>query len=208
MGGLTYMSDHTMVITIPFSMFSDETEDVKVLETFNCVFKDAYKVFLKGQPKALGTAQIFIGLLSISFGLLLYQYDIGSLLSTLPSMLFIVSGTLSYSAGSAPNMLVMKTSFVMNILSFFWSIAALVLTIINVPCTRQSDSNCETIRNMIRGIQIMNAALLVLEVVIDVVLLHWESKAVFRPHFNVLPVIYLKQDVAERSTAHPSSSSK
>lgn len=50
----TFQSDECMVITIPLGSLRDAQEGQLMPEKFHCVFKDVYKVFLKGQPKALG----------------------------------------------------------------------------------------------------------------------------------------------------------
>lgn len=43
-----------MVITIPLGKLRNVGEGQLMPEKFTCVFKDAYKVFLKGRPKELG----------------------------------------------------------------------------------------------------------------------------------------------------------
>ncbi|XP_066570712.1 membrane-spanning 4-domains subfamily A member 4D [Amia ocellicauda] len=197
---LTFISDDTMVITIP--LLNNAQEGEMMPEKFHCVFKDAYKVFLKGQPKALGTAQIVIGLLNISLGLLLFQHSYTTAVFTLPSILFIVAGLLSYAAGTSPNMCLAKASFVMNLFSLFWATAAFVFfisTVTNIQhivhCQNSLEIDCENLHKPITGIEAVTAVLLILELVISLVLLHWESKAVCRQHFNVLPMINLKQEV-------------
>lgn len=55
----TFKSDDCMIITIPLGSLRDAQEGQLMPEKFHCVFKDAYKVFLKGQPKALGVCSTF-----------------------------------------------------------------------------------------------------------------------------------------------------
>ncbi|XP_036393863.1 uncharacterized protein LOC118784005 [Megalops cyprinoides] len=175
----TFKSDDHMVITIPLSSIGKEEELLP--ENFSCVFKDVYKVFLQGQPKALGTSQLITGVMVICLGLLVTQEDMFHLAYTLPSVLFIVSGMLSYAAGHSPDMCVTKLSFSLNIISFFWAIVALVMCCLHIFA--------------LVGVQGLTASLLVLEMGVAVVLIYWESKAVCREHFNILPVINLKLDM-------------
>ena len=50
----TFRSDDHMVITIPLGSLRAIREGQLMPDRFNCVFKDVYKVFLRGEPKALG----------------------------------------------------------------------------------------------------------------------------------------------------------
>uniref|UniRef100_A0A3B1KCM9 Si:ch211-269k10.5 n=1 Tax=Astyanax mexicanus TaxID=7994 RepID=A0A3B1KCM9_ASTMX len=53
----TFKSDDCMVITIPLANLRSARDGQLMPEKFSCVFKDMYKVFLRGRPKSLG----FIG---------------------------------------------------------------------------------------------------------------------------------------------------
>ncbi|XP_064203723.1 membrane-spanning 4-domains subfamily A member 15 [Anguilla rostrata] len=178
----TFKSDDHMVITIPLSSINKGQEGKLLPENFHCVFKDVYKVFLKGNPKALGTAQLIAGLLIISLGLLVPD----TFLYTLPSVLFIISGLLSYAAGHSPNMSLTKLSFSLNIISLFWATAALVICLYKLTSQRWSETE--------NGIQGTTAVLIALELVVALILIYWESKAVCRDHYNILPVINLKHE--------------
>ncbi|KAJ8415833.1 hypothetical protein AAFF_G00403900 [Aldrovandia affinis] len=182
--GYTFKSDDRMVITIPLSKLNVGSEGQLLPDTFHCVFKDVYKVFLQGNPKALGTAQAMAGLLIISLGVLLAQ-TVDVLVCTVPSVLFIVSGMLSYAAGHSPNMCMTKVSFSFNIISFFWAFAAMIICSISLAF----QSDLETV-----GIHGMISVLIVLELVVAVMLIYWESKAVCREHFNILPVVNLTHE--------------
>ncbi|XP_046900230.1 uncharacterized protein LOC124483717 isoform X2 [Hypomesus transpacificus] len=149
----TFYSDEHMIIIIPLGSLKDAQEGQLMPENFHCVFKDVYKVFLKGQPKALG---------------------------------FFLSGMLSYVAGQSPNMCVTKLSFSVNITSFFWSIVAFTLRAHHVSFA----TDLEAVE---KGIHIIIAALLIIEMFVAMVLIYWESKAVCRQHFNILPLLTLKQ---------------
>lgn len=50
----TFKPDDCMVISIPLGSLRNMREGQLMPEKFTCVFKDAYKVFLKGRPKELG----------------------------------------------------------------------------------------------------------------------------------------------------------
>ncbi|KAF3839838.1 hypothetical protein F7725_018555, partial [Dissostichus mawsoni] len=115
----TFQCDESMIITIPIGSLRDARELMP--EKFHCVYKDHFKVFVvKGKPKPLGPrlAGVFI------LALWLVYPESFTLLYTLSSVLFLVCGMLSYAAGHFPNMQVTKLSFSLNIVSFFWSIAA------------------------------------------------------------------------------------
>ncbi|XP_046900222.1 uncharacterized protein LOC124483717 isoform X1 [Hypomesus transpacificus] len=180
----TFYSDEHMIIIIPLGSLKDAQEGQLMPENFHCVFKDVYKVFLKGQPKALGMAQFIAGVFILILGLLTQNQD--DLLYTVPSVLFFLSGMLSYVAGQSPNMCVTKLSFSVNITSFFWSIVAFTLRAHHVSFA----TDLEAVE---KGIHIIIAALLIIEMFVAMVLIYWESKAVCRQHFNILPLLTLKQ---------------
>ncbi|XP_064163648.1 pleckstrin homology domain-containing family G member 4B-like [Anguilla rostrata] len=120
------------------------------------------------------TAQLIAGLLIISLGLLVPD----TFLYTLPSVLFIISGLLSYAAGHSPNISLTKLSFSLNIISLFWATAALVICLYKLTSPPWSETE--------NGIQGMTAVLIALELVVALILIYWESKAVCRDHFNIL----------------------
>uniref|UniRef100_A0A4W5NAU9 Si:ch211-269k10.5 n=1 Tax=Hucho hucho TaxID=62062 RepID=A0A4W5NAU9_9TELE len=178
----TFQSDECMVITIPLGSLRDAQEGQLMPENFHCVFKDVYKVFLKGQPKALGAAQLIAGVLVLILGLLLVQHSPVVLIYTMPSVLFVAAGLLTYAAGHSPNMCVAKLSFSLNIVSCFWTVAAVVLCI---SFGFQGEH-----REVFSGIKWMIVVLLVIELVVAMVGIYWESKAVCRQHFNILVRLY------------------
>lgn len=186
-----------MVISIPLGSIRNMSDGQLMPEKFTCVFKDAYKVFLKGRPKELGAAQLSIGAFIICIGSLLsFQYSTIHLMYTLPSVLFIATGILTFASGNSPLMPVVKLSFIFNIISLFWSITVLVLCPL-LPADTSFGFNPEDNRkyHMFIGLKIVTGVLGGVELILALILIYWESKAVCRPHFNTLPLITIKQDI-------------
>uniref|UniRef100_UPI0037E998AA membrane-spanning 4-domains subfamily A member 4D-like n=1 Tax=Semicossyphus pulcher TaxID=241346 RepID=UPI0037E998AA len=126
----TFVCDETMIVTIPIGSLRDGNDGQLMPEKFHCVYEDYYKVFaIEGRPKPLGAAQALAGVFILTLGLIFGQthpFTFMISLFTLPSVVFVVSGMLSYAAGRSPNMHVTKLSFALNIISFFWAVAAVV----------------------------------------------------------------------------------
>ncbi|NP_001373373.1 uncharacterized protein LOC108179657 isoform a precursor [Danio rerio] len=193
----TFKPDDCMVISIPLGSIRNMRDGQLMPEKFTCVFKDAYKVFLKGRPKELGAAQLSIGAFIICIGSLLsLDYSTVHLIYTLPSVLFIATGVMTFASGSSPFMPVVKLSFIFNIISLFWSITLLVLCPLLSAETSFDSSPDETRKlPMFIGLKAVIGVLGGLELILALVLIYWESKAVCRPHFNTLPLITIKQDM-------------
>uniref|UniRef100_UPI0037E855F5 membrane-spanning 4-domains subfamily A member 4D-like n=1 Tax=Semicossyphus pulcher TaxID=241346 RepID=UPI0037E855F5 len=189
----TFVCDETMIVTIPIGSLRDGNDGQLMPEKFHCVYKDYYKVFaIKGRPKPLGAAQTLAGVFILTLGLIFgqaryYDWFIISMF-TLPSVAFVVSGMLSYTAGRSPNMHVTKLSFALNIISFFWAVAAVVVCAVLLH-GQFFYSRLE----LQKGILLLIVTLLVVEKLIALFLIYWLSKAVCRQHFNTLPIILLKQ---------------
>ncbi|CAL1611272.1 unnamed protein product [Knipowitschia caucasica] len=181
----TFVCDETMILTIPIGSLKGAREGQLMPDKFYCVFKDAFKIFVqKGKPKALGAAQAVTGVFLLVLGLA-FQTDIIMRISTIPSVLFMVCGLLTFAAGQFPNMLVTKLSFFLNIMSFLWAITDCSLCIIWFV-------NFEG-EKLYRGVNALIMGLLALQDVIAIYLMYWLSKAVCREHFNSLPTVLLKQ---------------
>ncbi|KAK1806402.1 hypothetical protein P4O66_004921 [Electrophorus voltai] len=186
----TFATDDCMVITIPLGNVKTTQHGDLMPEKFSCVFKDVYKVFLKGRPKALGVAQLTAAVFVLCLGGMLIHKSspdttqLNDAFYTIPSAVFIVCGILTYAAGLSPVMYVMKMSFIFNIIGLFWAITTFALFSIKVSSTN----------SMIVGLRSVITVLHVLELVLAAILIFWESKAVCRAHFNTLPMITLKQD--------------
>ncbi|XP_040900695.1 uncharacterized protein LOC121186121 [Toxotes jaculatrix] len=184
----TFVCDESMIITIPIGNLRDREVSHVMPENFRCVFKDSFKVFVvKGKPKPLGAAQAITGVFLCALGLILR--DSFTMIFTLPSVLFVVTGVLTYAAGQAPHMPVAKLSFSLDIISFFWSIGALSISVIHLYAPYYNTSNV----TVMQGISGLVMSLLVVENLVSLFLIYWLSKAVCRQHFNTLPTILLKR---------------
>nr|XP_046255987.1 uncharacterized protein LOC124065026 [Scatophagus argus] len=182
----TFVCDESMIITIPIGSLKDARGGQLMPEKFQCVYKDSYKIFvINGKPKPLGAAQAIAGVFILTLGLIFIQTTTIGVL-TLPSVLFVVSGMLSYAAGQSPNIHVTKLSFSLNILSFLWSVVAVALG----TFTFTNGSSNLKLHDGINGLII---SLLIVENLIALFLMYWLSKAVCRENFNSLPIILLKQ---------------
>ncbi|XP_072317176.1 uncharacterized protein [Eucyclogobius newberryi] len=183
----TFMCDNSMIITIPIGSLRDAREGELMPEKFHCIFRDAYKVFaLNGKPKPFGAAQAITGVFLLCLGLV-FKNDF--FLATIPSIVFVVCGILTYAAGQFPNMLVTKFSFFLNIVSFLWSIVACSLCIIwFVNHFGSSDAS-----KMQKGLNGLILGLLAVEDLMAIFLMYWLSKAVCRDSFNSLPTVLIKQ---------------
>ncbi|XP_067267496.1 membrane-spanning 4-domains subfamily A member 4D [Chanodichthys erythropterus] len=192
----TFKPDDCMVISIPLGSIRNMREGQLMPEKFTCVFKDSYKVFLRGRPKELGAAQLCIGAFVICLGSLIALEDHANhLIYALPCALFIASGILTFAAGKSPIMPVVKLSFIFNIISLFWSIAAIVLCLVmSIGPIPNGDALSKPL-NIFVGLKVVICVLCGFELILALVLIFWESKAICRPHFNTLPLITIKQDV-------------
>ncbi|XP_076009843.1 uncharacterized protein LOC143003205 [Genypterus blacodes] len=181
---VSFKCDESMIITIPIGNLMDMQEGQLMPEKFHCVFKDNFKVFVnKGKPKPLGAAQSLAGVFVIALG---FVFGTEYLAITLPSVLFVVCGMLSYAAGHSPNMHVAKMSFSLNIISFFWSIAVVVFCSIMLQVPQHIP--------VFKGILALVLTLHVVENMMSLFLIYWLSKAICREQFNTLPIIKLKQN--------------
>ncbi|KAK2857398.1 hypothetical protein Q7C36_005317 [Tachysurus vachellii] len=77
--------------------------------------------FLKGEPKALGTVQIMIGLLTFLFGIVLATYSLNIIIFSgvvfWSPVFHIISGSLAVSASNKLNSCVVKATLILNIFS-------------------------------------------------------------------------------------------
>ncbi|XP_050931912.1 uncharacterized protein LOC127143308 [Lates calcarifer] len=190
----SFECNESMIITIPIGNLREAGAGQLMPEKFHCVFKDSYKVFAnKGKPKPLGAAQAMVGVFLCAFGMIWREPARFLLICTLPSVLFVVTGLLSYAAGKAPNMCVAKLSFSLNIISFFWSVAAFSMSVIFTQDLHYFYYDHSPDLMLVKGINGLIMSLLVVENLIALFLIYWLSKAICRQQFNTLPIVLLKQ---------------
>ncbi|XP_038125387.1 membrane-spanning 4-domains subfamily A member 4D-like [Cyprinodon tularosa] len=184
----TFVCDESMIITIPIASLRKIQEGQLMPENFHCVFRDNFKVFaVRGKPTPLGAAQAIAGVFLFTLGLISLESIL--IAFSVSSVLFLMSGMLSFAAGKYPNMHVTKLSFSLNIISFFWSLVAFVLFAIGI-------NHCDfSIHHQFRhGIIGLIMTLLFFQCAMALFLIYWLSKAVCREHYKTLPTIMLKQE--------------
>ncbi|XP_037533136.1 uncharacterized protein LOC119410294 [Nematolebias whitei] len=176
----TFSCDESIIITIPIRSLKNIREGQLMPENFHCVFRDNFKVFVvRGKPKPLGAAQAIAGVFLLVLGLVCANPTIISI----PNVVFVISGMLSFTAGGPPNIHVTKLSFSLNIICFFWSLVAFSICVTHL-----------FVFQFMIGIKGLILSLEVVESVLALFLIYWSSKAVCRDHFNSLPIIMLKQE--------------
>ncbi|XP_054903814.1 uncharacterized protein LOC129371296 [Poeciliopsis prolifica] len=186
----TFICNESMIITIPIGSLKNIQEGQLMPENFHCVFRDNFKVFVvRGKPKPLGAAQAIAGVFIFALGWILPS--MGIFIFTLPSVVFLISGMVTFAAGKCPNMHVAKLSFSLNIICFFWSLVAFGFSVTMFNSYYLFDQHHLRIAHGINGIIV---TLLVFECMMALFLIYWLSKAVCREHFNTLPIILLKQE--------------
>ncbi|KAF7692069.1 uncharacterized protein LOC124403895 [Silurus meridionalis] len=187
----TFKPDDCMVITIPLGSIKNAREGQLMPDKFTCRFKDSYKVFQQGRPKALGVAQIITALFIMCLGGILYNWDLSHPYYIYPSILYIVCGTLAITAGHTPLMPMMKASFIFNIIGICIAVVTLTFSLFFSAEFHFYDSRHTPGFKLFVVIIVLYA----FEFLLSAILIHWESKAVCRAHFNSLPMITLKQDM-------------
>uniref|UniRef100_A0A8D0CSE2 Uncharacterized protein n=1 Tax=Sander lucioperca TaxID=283035 RepID=A0A8D0CSE2_SANLU len=100
----TFACDESMIITIPIGSLRDAGEGQLMPEKFQCVYKDSYKIFKHKIMAASLILLMFVFLIIFSNACIIHA------IFTLQT----------------------KLSFSLNIVSFFWSVAAVCL-LISVP---------------------------------------------------------------------------
>ncbi|KAM4701323.1 membrane-spanning 4-domains subfamily A member 8-like [Discoglossus pictus] len=95
-----------------------------------------YKTFLKGQPKALGTVQITLGILHIALGVVLVStsYPGITFISGVPfwgTIFYVIAGSLSVGAENKQSRCLVRGSLALNIISCFVSLLEIILIIVD-----------------------------------------------------------------------------
>ncbi|MEQ2309868.1 hypothetical protein AMECASPLE_002857 [Ameca splendens] len=184
----TFICDESMIITIPIGSLKNIQEGQLMPENFHCVFRDNFKVFaVRGKPKPLGAAQAIGGIFLVTLGLISSKPF--TISYSIASVLFLISGMVSFAAGKCSNMHMAKLSFSMNIICFFSSLVLFSFCVADL-----NSLSYEYPKQLAKGIVGLFMTLLVFECMISLFLIYWLSKAVCREHFNTLPIIMLKQE--------------
>ncbi|KAM9852468.1 uncharacterized protein ACBR49_005536 [Aulostomus maculatus] len=184
----TFVCDESIIITVPTESLVDAQQGPVMPQKLISVFKDRYKIFVRrGRPNVFGAAQAIAGVFVFTLGLIVQKDAIEITVASL-SLLFVITGILTFAAGHFPNMYLSKMSLCLNIIGFFWSFAVVCLYVIGFTYSSDSSSHPK-LHVGLRGIII---TLLAFEVFIALFLVFWLNKTVCRQHFNTLPVILLK----------------
>uniref|UniRef100_A0A3P9JQD6 Uncharacterized protein n=1 Tax=Oryzias latipes TaxID=8090 RepID=A0A3P9JQD6_ORYLA len=103
----TFVCDESMIITIPIGSIQDLQDGQLMPEHFYCVFKDHFKVLvLKGKAQPLGAAQAIFGLLLCALTPVVHEPLVR--IFTVPCIMYVICGVLSFAAGKCPNMSVVS----------------------------------------------------------------------------------------------------
>ncbi|KAK2857389.1 hypothetical protein Q7C36_005308 [Tachysurus vachellii] len=155
--------------------------------------------FLKGEPKALGTVQIMIGLLTFLFGIVLATYiptiSIVSGIVFWSPMFHIIAGSLAVSASNKLNSCVVKATSTLNILSTLSAgvtIIILILDLIFGICYYDYNYRCNhTAEGMRKGITGVLLVFTLLQFCISIALSAFTCKATCtsEPTLNVINVV-------------------
>ncbi|XP_060724977.1 membrane-spanning 4-domains subfamily A member 12-like [Tachysurus vachellii] len=155
--------------------------------------------FLKGEPKALGTVQIMIGLLTFLFGIVLATYiptiSIVSGIVFWSPVFHIISGSLAVSASNKLNSCVVKATLTLNIfstLSAGITIIILILDLIFGICYYDYNYRCNhTAEGMGKGITGVLLVFTLLQFCISIALSAFTCKATCtsEPTLNIINVV-------------------
>ncbi|KAI4875859.1 hypothetical protein NFI96_034112 [Prochilodus magdalenae] len=149
--------------------------------------------FLKGEPKALGTVQIMIGLLTFMFGIVISIHS-DPIITTYSgiafwgSLMYIVTGSLAVGASNNLHHCVVKGTLVMNVLSTITAATAIILLSIDCvirPCNYYYDGMVRCERPQSIGIIAVLLVFSILQFVVSISVSAFACKATCRPEPSV-----------------------
>ncbi|XP_026995950.2 membrane-spanning 4-domains subfamily A member 12-like [Tachysurus fulvidraco] len=124
-------SGYTVVTQVIPSSTAPTTAEQNSTQTLGPLSK-----FLKGEPKALGTVQIMIGLLTLLFGIVLAAFPRSVLIVSRvifwSPLLHIAAGSLAVSASNKLNSCVVKATLTLNIFSTLFAGLTIIFLILNL----------------------------------------------------------------------------
>ncbi|XP_047669233.1 membrane-spanning 4-domains subfamily A member 12-like [Tachysurus fulvidraco] len=157
--------------------------------------------FLKGEPKALGTVQIMIGLLTELFGIVLVTYTLT--IGIISGIVFwgpvfhIIAGSLAVSASNKFNSCVVKATLTLNIFSTLSAGITIIILILDLIfgsigyCDYEYDYRCYALEGMGKGISGVLLVFTLLQFCISIAVSAFTCKATCtsEPSLNIINVI-------------------